>query len=90
MNITLPLSDTEQVTITKSNNYGYNLEHNYPTINLKTKQPSVGSKVYFYANLHQVADKLIWLGLEGDTLSEVLCSVVCLSERIAESLESFK
>ena len=87
MNIKLQINEHEFVNITKSNNYGFNLEHIYPTVNPKTKQPSVGSKVYFYADLHQVADKLIWLGLEGDTLGEVLCSVVCLSERLAGALE---
>lgn len=90
MNIKLPINEHEYVTITKSNNFGYALEHSYPTINPKTKQPSVGSRVYFYANLHQVTDKLIWLGLEGDTLGEVVDSVVALSERIAESLEKLQ
>ena len=86
MNIKLQINEHESVTITKSNNYGFNLQHSYPTINPKTKQPSVGGKVYFYANLHQVADKLVWLGLEGGTLDEVVNSMVSLSERLAESL----
>lgn len=87
MNITLPLSDTEQVTITKSNNYGYNLEYNYPTINHKTKQPSVGSKVTFHASLDQVASKIVWLGLEGNSLDEVVDSMIALSQRLTEALE---
>ena len=90
MNIKLQVNEHESVTITKSNNYGYSLDHNYPTINPKTKQPSVGSKVTFHASLDQVSDKLIWLGIEGDTLGEVLCSVACLSERIAENLEKLQ
>ena len=90
MNITLPLSDTEQVTITKSNNFGYNLQHNYPTINPKNKQPSVGSKVTFHASLDQVASKITWLGLQGNNIQEVVDSVVALSERLAESLEKLQ
>lgn len=87
MNIQLPISDTESVTITKSNNYGYNLEHKYPTINPKTKQPSVGSKVTFHADLSQVANKVVYLGLQGDNVQEVVDSMVALSERLTEALE---
>lgn len=89
MNITLPLSDTEQVTITKSNNFGYSLEYSYPTINPKTKQPSVGSKVTFHASLDQVAQKVVWLGLQGNNIQEVVDSVVSLSERLGEALEKY-
>ncbi len=90
MNIELSINEHETVTITKSNNFGYNLEHSYPTINPKTKQPSVGSKVTFHASLDQVAQKVIWLGLQGNNIQEVVDSVVSLSERLAESLESLK
>ena len=86
MNIKLQVNEHESVTITKSNNYGYNLDHNYPTINPKTKQPSVGSKVTFHASLDQVSDKIIWMGLQGNNIQEVVDSRVVLSERLAESL----
>lgn len=86
MNITLPISDTESITITKSNNYGYALEHSYPTINPKNKQPSVGSKVTFHADLSQVASKVVWHGLQGDNVQEVVDSMVALSERLSEAL----
>ena len=43
--------------------------------------------MYFYADLHQVTDKLVWLGLEGGTLDEVVNSMVSLSERLTEALE---
>ena len=87
MNIKLQINEHEFVNITKSNNFGYTIQHSYPTVNPKTKQPSVGSKVYFYADLHQVTDKLVWLGLEGGTLDEVVNSMVSLSERLTEALE---
>lgn len=90
MNIKLPINQHESVTITKSNNYGYNLEHQYLTINPKTKQPSVGSKVTFHADLRQVASKITWLGLQGNNIQEVVDSVVSLSERLAESLEKLQ
>lgn len=86
MNITLPISDTESVTITKSNNYGFCVEHKYPTINPKTKQPSIGSKVTFHADLSQVANKVIWYSLQGDNVQEVVDSMVALSERLADAL----
>lgn len=90
MNIKLPINEHESVTITKSNNYGYNLQHNYPTTNPKTKEAGVGSKVTFHASLEQVADKLVWLGLQGNNIQEVVDSVVSLSERLAESLEKLQ
>lgn len=90
MNIQLQINEHEFVNITKSNNYGFCVEHNYPTINPKTKQPSVGSKVTFHADLSQVANKVVWHGLQGDSVQEVVDSMVALSERLAESLESFK
>ncbi len=86
MNIKLQINEHEFVNITKSNNYGYNLEHNYPTINPKTKQPSVGSKVTFHADLSQVANKITWLGLQGDNVQEVVDSMIALSERLTEAL----
>lgn len=90
MNIKLPINQHEFVTIAKSNNYGYNLEHQYPTINPKTKQPSVGSKVTFHADLSQVANKVVWLGLEGDSLDEVVDSMIALSQRLTEALEKLQ
>lgn len=86
MNIKLPINEHESVTITKSNNYGYNLCHNYPTTNPKTKEAGVGSKVTFHADLQQVASKITWLGLQGGSIQEVVDSVVSLSERLAEGL----
>jgi hypothetical protein len=90
MNINLAINDDETVTITKSNNYGYNLQHNYPTINPKTKEVKVGSKVTFHATLEQVAGKVVYLGLEGNSLDEVVDSVVSLSQRLTEALEKLQ
>ena len=87
MNIKLPINEHESVTITKSNNYGYNLQHNYPTINPKTKEASVGSKVTFHLSLDQVASKIVYLGLEGNSLDEVVDSMIALSQRLTEALE---
>ena len=86
MNIKLQINEHAFVNITKSNNFGYNLQHSYPTINPKTKQPSVGSKVTFHADLSQIADKVVWLGLQGDNVQEVVDSMVALSESLAEAL----
>ena len=90
MNIKLPINEHESVTITKSNNFGYNLQHNYPTTNPKTKEVGVGSKTTFHASLEQVAQKVIWLGLQGNDIQEVVDSVVSLSERLAENLEKLQ
>lgn len=87
MNIKLPINEHEYVVITKSNNFGYNVEHFYPTINPRTKEPSTGSKVYFYARMSQVAEKLVWLGLEGNSLDEVIDNMLTLSQRLTEALE---
>ena len=90
MNIKLPINQLEYVTITKSNNFGYNLQHSYPTTNPKTKEAGVGSKTTFHASLEQVASKVVWLGLQGNNIQEVVDSVVALSERLAESLEKLQ
>lgn len=87
MNIKLSINDHEHILITKSNNFGYNVEHIYPTINPRTKEPSTGSKVYFYARMSQVAEKLVWLGLEGSGMDELVDNMVILTNRMTEALE---
>lgn len=87
MNIKFDIKQDEYVTLTKSANFGYTLEHFYPTINPRNKQPTVGSKSYFYATLPQAADKITWMGLDGTSLQETVDSMVALSERLAATLE---
>lgn len=86
MKIKFNIKQDEFCILTKSPNFGYIVQHFYPTINPKTKQPSVGSKVTFHADLSQVANKITWLGLQGDNVQEVVDSMVALSERLADAL----
>lgn len=87
MKIRLDIKQGEFCMLTKSANFGYSLCHQYPTINPRTKEASVGSKVTFHADLQQVASKIVWLGLEGDSLDEVVDSMIALSQRLTEALE---
>lgn len=87
MNIKFNINDKEYCTLTKSANYGFTLEHFYPTFNPRTKQETIGSKSYFYATLQQAAEKIVWMGLDGNGVQEVIDSMVALSENITKTLE---
>lgn len=90
MNIKFNIKEDEYVTITKSANFGYTLQHFYPTYSPRTKELTTGSKSYFYPDLRSVSDKIVWLGLTGEGVQEVIDNMVFLSERIAATLEKME
>lgn len=87
MKIKFSIDNSEDYfTITKSDNYGYNL-----TQHIRSKSEDAKNThrqhTLFYATLGQVAEKVVWLGLDGEGIQQVIDSMVALSERLEGTLE---
>jgi hypothetical protein len=70
MNLKLQLKNDTYVIIEKNTGYGFKLTIFTPTTEKKSKNTH-SSKDLFYPNLKQVADKLLWLGLEGESINSI-------------------
>lgn len=87
MNIKFSIDNSEDYfTITKSDNYGYNLTQHIRSKSVDAKNP-YRQHTLFYATLGQVAEKVVWLGLDGQGIQQVIDSMVALSERLEDTLE---
>lgn len=87
MELTFKVKDSkEYYTITKSDHYGFVLTHHKPTIKEDAKKEMTQSSL-FYANLNQIAEKLAWIALEGNTLDDIIVSLSSTAENIAKTLE---
>jgi hypothetical protein len=85
MNLRLEGESGNYFEVTKSDHYGYILTEYKPTKE-GSKNPYTEYKL-FYANLEQVASKLIWLGVAGNTLQEVLDNLKLSVDKLTESLQ---
>lgn len=87
MNINFNIDNSEDYyTLSRSENFGYTLTEWRKSVKPDAKKSHTQNSL-FYSNLNQVAERIIWLGLNGEDIQQVIDSMVALSERLAESLE---
>lgn len=90
MNLQFKVKDSkEYYTITKSDHFGFTLTHYKPSIKEDAKKEFTSSTL-FYANLDQIAEKLVWLELEGNNLEEITKQLTLTATTIANTLKEIK
>lgn len=73
-------------TITKSDQSGFVLTK-WTKAKKDDAKKSHTPHNWFYPNLRQIAEKVVWLGLSGHNLDEMLTSYNEMVERVANTLE---
>jgi hypothetical protein len=87
MKLNLELKNNSYVIIEKNTGYGFKLAIFTPTTEKKSKNTH-SSKDLFYPNLKQVADKLLWLGLEGENIDSICAGLNSHSSFLSTQLIS--
>ena len=81
----LELKNNAYAVIEKGTTYGFKLEVFKPTDNVKAKGTH-SSKEFFYPNLSQVVDKIMWEGLQGNEIAELVKSIEDLSFMLSKQM----
>jgi hypothetical protein len=84
LHCTIPLS-TGYCTLEKMPEYGFKLTHYTPTTNPKAKRSHSYHETY-HPNYKAVAERIAYLGLEGDSLDSVTKALASLEKTIERKL----
>lgn len=87
MNIKFNIDNSENYyTLSRSENFGYTLTEWRKSVKPDAKKSHTQHSL-FYSNLSQVSERIIWLGLDGEGIHQVIDSMVALAERLEDTLE---
>lgn len=87
MNIKFSIDNSENYyTLSRSENFGYTLTEWRKSLKSDAKKPYTQHSL-FHSNINQVAERIVWLGLDGQGIQQVIDSMVALSERLEDTLE---
>lgn len=88
MNIKLNINESVYVVLNKGGTYGYRLSVYTATERTGAKNTHNREDLY-YPNLKQVANKLTWLGLQGDDIHSLYQHIVLNTEKLSMQLNKY-